>query len=298
MISVKKILPLFLLLICSAMTAQDYVDVVKVYNHYATLGNVEDDAETDVRNLNAELYLPAPIAAGVIGIVGATYENTRLGLNFDGDRSNLIMTRLNMGLQVSHKNRWTGTYVLLPKLAGDFEGLSEQDFQIGGLGLLKKSYSSKFALSYGMYASSERFGATITPLVGIWYKSPNRKFYINSVLPIRTDIFYELSDSFGVGLNVLTSIKSYNLGEFDSSLYVQEESIRAGFFLSYTTPDDFMIRAKVGFDTTDYGVYNDGDTIGPQILTWQVNGDDRNRLNAEFDSSLFFGLDLIYRTNL
>lgn len=294
----KRILLVIAFFAVYTSIAQDYVDVVKVYNHRANLGNVEDDRDTWVSNLNAELYLPVPISSKVIGIVGATYENTRLDLDFGGDRSNLIMTRLNAGIKYNHGNRWTGTYVFLPKLAGDFEGLHSEDFQVGGLALLEKRYSSRFGLKYGVYASSEVHGSTITPLVGIWYKSRNRKFYINGVLPIRAEAKYEFTDSFGVGMHLLTSIKSYNLGEFDSQLYVQEESIRAGLFLAYTTPADIVIRAKVGFDTTDYGLYNAGDTIGPQILTWQPNGDDRNRLNAEFDSNLFYGLDIIFRTNL
>lgn len=62
--------------------------------------------------------------------------------------------------------------------------------------------------------------------------------------------------------------------------------------------DKLILRAKAGLDTTDYGLYNSGDRIGAQILTIQVNGDDRARLNNEFDSSVYFGFDAIYRLNL
>ncbi len=46
------------------------------------------------------------------------------------------------------------------------------------------------------------------------------------------------------------------------------------------------------------GLYEQDDKIGAQILTFQVSGDDRNRLNSEFDSGLFFGGDIIYRLPL
>jgi hypothetical protein len=59
-----------------------------------------------------------------------------------------------------------------------------------------------------------------------------------------------------------------------------------------------ILRGKVGLDTTDYGLYQTGDRVGAQILTFQVSGDDRVRLNNEYDSSIFIGADLIYRLPL
>ncbi len=283
-----------------AAHAQDYLDILKVTHNNATLGNVDDAQETDVSNTLVEGYFPLPLSGKATIIGGFTYENTRLGLQFTDVRSNLIMTRLNVGLKYTHGNNWTGTYVALPKFASDFGDLGSDDFQFGGLALLEKKYNSRYGLKFGTYISSENFGTTITPLVGLWYKSDNRKFYINAVLPIRTDINYSLTDRFSLGGNLITSIKSYNLTDSNyAGQYVQEESIRFALFAAYGFFDDALIlRGKVGFDTTDYGLYNQGDTVGAQILTFQPGGDDRVRLNAEFDSSLFFGFDLIYRVDL
>ena len=58
------------------------------------------------------------------------------------------------------------------------------------------------------------------------------------------------------------------------------------------------MRAKAGLDTTDYGLYQSGDTVGAQVLTVALGGDDRTRLNNEFDSSIFVGFDIIYRLDL
>ena len=296
----KKTLICLLLLISGSYTyAQDYIDLVKVSHNIATLGNVDTDAETDVSNTNAEVYFPVPLTDKAVVIAGFTYENTRLGLGFTDDRTNLIMTRLNLGLKLKHGNNWSGTYVALPKLASDFDDLSGDDFQMGGLALLEKKYSAKYGLKFGAYLSSENFGTTLTPLVGIWYKSKNRKFYVNATLPIRADANYSLTQNLSLGANLLTSVKSYNLAETNSLFYVQEESIRFALFAAYGFFDNnLIVRGKVGFDTTDYGLYNEGDTIGLQVLTFQVGGDDRNRLNSEFASAAFFGLDLILRADL
>ena len=304
----KKIILFFAFLISVSMVnAQDYLDVLKASYHSTTLGNIENDSETEVGNANIEMYFPVPLTGDITMITGFTYENTRLGLDnsteaFNAgfmDRSNLIMTRLNLGVKLDHGNKWSGTYVALPKFASDFNDLGSNDFQMGGLALLEKRYSSKYSLKFGTYISAENFGTTLTPLIGLWYKSKSKKFYINATLPIRADANYSVSDHFSVGANLLTSIKSYNLSQLDSNFYVQEESIRFSAFAAYGFLDDSLIlRGRVGIDTTDYGVYNQGDTVGLQVLTFQVGGDDRTRLNNEFSAAPFVGIDLIYRTGL
>lgn len=296
----RKLLLLSALCIAStSLFGQDYLDILKVTYNGPTLGNVDNDAETEIDNTLVEFYFPVPVSSKASIIAGFTYENTRLGLNFSPARTNLIMTRLNLGVKYDHGNKWSGTYVVLPKLASDFYEGTGENFQMGGLALLEKRYSSKYSLKFGAYVSSENFGTTITPLIGLWYKSKNKKFTVNATLPIRSDATYAITDAFSVGANLVTSIKSYNLSASNSLLYVQEESIRFALFAGYAFMDNTLfVRGKVGLDTTDYGLYAQGDTIGAQLLTFQLGGDDRNRLNSEFDSSMFYGVDLVYRLGL
>lgn len=305
----KIVICLIALLSATAVHAQNYLDALKISHGRTSLGNLENTNETDVSNTIVDLAYPLPISATTVFVGGFTYENTRLGLNnlnrdilgLESERTNLIMTRLTAGIKQTHSNGWTGTYVVLPKFASDFggDGLRSDDFQLGAIALLEKKYTSRYGLKFGTYVSSENFGTTITPIVGLWYKSDSNKFTINAVLPIRADINYELTDKLSVGANLLTSIKSYNLSATNSNFYVQEESIRFALFTSYGFLDNSLIlRLKAGLDTTDYGLYAQGDKVGAQVLTFQLDGDARNRLNAEFDSSVFFGLDLIYRLDL
>jgi hypothetical protein len=113
------------------------------------------------------------------------------------------------------------------------------------------------------------------------------------------DANYALTKNFSVGSDLLTSIKSYNLSEFNSSTYVQEESIRFALYAALGLMDNSMIlRGKIGFDTTDYGVYDSNEKVGAQILTFPLSTDKRNRGNFEFDSSLYVGFDAIYRFDL
>ncbi len=296
----KNIFLLAFILFISILQAQDYLDIAKVSYGNVTLGNVDNDIETDVSNVNAEVYFPVPIASDIVLISGFTYENTRLSLNNSISRTNLIMTRLNVGAKIDHGNKWSGTYVALPKFASDFNGLGANDFQMGGLALLEKKYSSSYSFKFGTYISSENFGTTITPLIGVWYKSKSKKFYINATLPIRADANYSLTDHFSIGANLLSSIKSYHISSPASrGFYVQEESVRFSAFAAYGFLDDSLIvRGRVGLDTTDYGLYAQGDEVGVQILTFQVGGDDRTRLNSEFEAAPFVGVDLIFRIDI
>jgi hypothetical protein len=296
----KKI-KLFMLfgLFTVSVRAQDYLDIFKLSLNNATLGNLDNDYETSVNNLNMEVYYPKKLSEKTVLLTGFTVENTRLNFSEGAERTSLTMTRLNLGMKYQHSEKWSGTYVFLPKIASDFDNIGSNDFQFGGLAVLDYQYNETSKVKFGLYASSENHGSTITPLIGIWHRSKDSKFYINATLPIRMDANYSLSDKFSVGADLLTSIKSYDLDGINSDLYTQEESIRFALYAALGLMDNSIIlRGKVGFDTTDYGVYNSNEKVGAQVLTFPLSTDKRNRLNSEFDSSLYVGFDAIYRFDL
>ena len=287
--------------------SQDYVDIVKFSTNNTSLGNIPEpnqtnankNFETSVNNVNFELYYPKKLSEKLVLLTGLTAENTRLNLSEGANRTSLTMTRLNLGIKYQHSEKWSGTYVLLPKIASDFNAIGSNDFQIGALAVLDYQYSESYKIKFGMYSSTENHGSTLTPLIGLWHRSKNNKFYINATLPIRMDANYALTKNLSVGSDLLTSIKSYNLSEFKSSFYVQEESIRFALYTALGLMDNSLIlRGKVGLNTTDYGMFNANEKVGVQVLTFPLSGDKRNRLNAEFDSSLYVGFDAIYRFDL
>lgn len=298
----KKIILSALLFAGLTVTAQDYLDIARLNIGNTTLSNIEDgdreDFETTITNLNFEFLYPTPIGKKTVLITGLTAESTGLELNANAAGESLIMTRLNLGVKMYHSKKWTGTYMLLPKIASNFDGLGGNDFQFGAIALMEQRLKNRFRLKYGLYSSTEEFGQIITPLLGVYYRTPNNKFYIDAAFPIRMEANYSLSKKFSLGADLRTSIKSYNLNG-DTSAYVQEESIRAAFYAGLgLMKNKFLIRAKLGLDTTDYGLYESGDKVGAQVLTFTLKEDTRTRLNDEFASSLFVGLDLIYRLGL
>jgi hypothetical protein len=281
-------------------SAQNYLDLARLNVSNTSMETLEGDRaihETNITNFNFEFLYPTPINDKTILITGITVENTGLSLTAETSSESLTMTRINLGAKISHSSNWTGTYLLLPKIASNFEDLGGADFQFGAIALLEYRHKNRFRTKYGLYSSSEEFGAIITPLLGIYYRTPNSKFYIDAALPIRMEANYSLTKKLSLGADLRTSIKSYNLGGMDE--YVQEESIRFGFYAGYSMLNDQLIlRAKAGLDTTDYGWYDADQTVGAQVLTIALGGDDRTRKNNEFDSSIFVGFDIIYRLDL
>lgn len=304
----KKII--LLLTFCAGLSvsyAQDYVDIVKLTVNNTTLGPIQEtnqsntnkNFETSVNNVNFELYYPKKLSEKVVLLTGLTAENTRLNLSEGAVRTSLTMTRLNLGIKYQHSEKWSGTYLLLPKIASDFNAIGSNDFQIGALAVLDYQYSEASKIKFGLYSSTENHGSTLTPLIGLWHRSKNNKFYINATLPIRMDANYALTKNLSIGSDLATSIKSYNLSQFKSNFYVQEESIRFALYTALGLMDNSLIlRGKVGLDTTDYGLFNANEKVGVQVLTFPLSGDKRNRRNAEFDSSLYVGFDAIYRFDL
>lgn len=288
-----------LLLIGLQLQAQDYVDIIKLSSNNAQMGNVQDDYKTNVHNQNLQLYYPIRASKSLVVLTGFTLEHTTLHLFNGADRGSLWMTRLNLGIKHQHSERWSGTYLFLPKIASDFKRVDLQDVQFGGLALLDYKISDTWKLKFGIYVSSENHGSTVTPLLGVWHRSKNRKFYINATLPIRMDINYNIIKDFSMGVDLLTSVKSYSVLLNNNDAYVQEESIRIGLYAAYGFLENSLIlRLRGGFDTTEYGLYNSGDEIGAQLLTFPLAGDNRNKLNPDFNGAFYFGGDLIYRFDL
>ena len=123
----KKIkLAMLFALFTASVSAQDYVDIIKLSVNNATLGNIENDYETSVNNLNMEVYYPKKLSDKAVLLTGFTVENTRLNLSPSSDRSSLTMTRFNLGMKYQHSEKWSGTYVFLPKIASDFDNIGSK----------------------------------------------------------------------------------------------------------------------------------------------------------------------------
>ena len=136
----------------------------------------------------------------------------------------------------------TGTYVLLPILASDYKNIGLDDVFLVGIEVWTYKKRKNFNYKFGVYTGNEAFGFYITPLLGIYYTSPDSRFEISALLPGLFDMNFGVSSKTRLGIdykgnsetfkikndNALTTYSENNSLEFSS--YVQNNSFDKTFF--------------------------------------------------------------------
>ena len=283
----------------SLVVAQDYIDLFnlgygKTFNN--SFANTSESTELTI--FDANLTLPIPINDKHTFITGTAFSYSNLQLFPNADYSSLYSSTLKIGLASTFNEKWSSTVVLLPKIASDYKNISGDDFYFGGFAVLKLKKKENLIYRFGIYATSEAFGIFSTPIIGWYYLSPNKRFEMDMSLPIAADINYKLSfatvgvDYYGIG-------RSYNLNQGAlPKQYVDQSSLEfLGYFQFNALENSVLIRAKAGYATSNYEVYEVGDKIDFGLSAFSF-GDNRTQLNPDISGGLLFKLEAIYRFNL
>lgn len=294
----KKIL--FYLLFCpSLVIAQEYIDLFKI-GYGKTFNNsfANTSEKTEVTTFDANLTYPIPINEKHTFITGAAFNYSNLQLFPNTAYTSLYSSTLKIGLASTFNEKWSSTVVLLPKIASDYKNISGDDFYFGGFAILKLKKKENLIYKFGMYVSSEAFGIFSTPIIGLYYLSPSKRFEMDMSLPIAADINYKLSfvtvgiDYYGIG-------RSYKLNQGTlPKQYVDQSSLEfLGYFQFNALENTVLIRAKAGYASSSYEVYEDGDKIDFGLSAFSF-GDNRTQLNPDISGGLLLKLEAIYRFNI
>ena len=204
-------------------------------------------------------------------------------------------------MNVNYSDKWSATYLLLPKLASSFnEEVSRSDFQLGALGLIKKKNES-LSYKFGAYMNGDLFGPFLVPLFGFYYHKNNLEMDI--IIPSYAKINYNLSLTVTTGVNWRATVKSYNLNSYTSpisqgNLYMHHLSNEVGAHLSYEPIKGIIIRAISGLSLgRSFRIYENGDKIDFGLSLFRF-GDNRTQLNTDFENGQFHRLELCYRIYL
>jgi hypothetical protein len=294
----KKIL--FYLLFCpSLVIAQEYIDLFKI-GYGKTFNNsfANTSENTEVTTFDANLTYPIPIDEKHTFITGAAFNYSNLQLFPNTSYSSLYSSTLKIGLASTFNEKWSSSVVLLPKIASDYKNISGADFYFGGFAVLKLKKKENLIYRFGIYATSEAFGLFSTPILGWYYLSPNNKFEMDMSLPIAADINYKLSFA-TVGIDYYGIGRSYKLNQGTlPKQYVDQSSLEfLGYFQFNALENTVLIRAKAGYATSSYEVYEDGDKIDLGLSAFSF-GDNRTQLNPDISGGLLLKLEAIYRFNI
>lgn len=280
--------------------AQKYVDIAKFYYSTTPLNHFENsDSSTRIKELGVDLTIPIVINPTDALLTGLIYERIETKLFEAGPVENISVVGVRAGLSRKHSDSWSGTYILIPKLASDFEDITRRDFQIGVIGLMKYTKRDNLQYRIGMYYNSELFGPFCVPLFGLYYLSPSKKLEVNLTLPFLADVNYKLHDRLNIGVNFFGQVRSYHLTHISSSQeeggYVVKTTNDLYGYLKFNLSKGLSLQTRVGYSLgRSYRVYDENDKVTFGSVLIRV-GDDRQQLNTDFSNGFVFQATLLYR---
>ncbi len=178
---IKKLIFISLLFLSQFSNAQKYVDLFSInYGKSAVTSYENGSQSTTITNIDIDFTLPIKLDEKNAIITGIDFSNNILQLFPDASYNNLYLTRIKTGINIIHSEHWSGTYIFLPKISSDYINVSMEDFYIGGLVVLKYRKRNNLSYKFGLYAGNEAFGLFISPVIGLYYLSPNSSFEISA----------------------------------------------------------------------------------------------------------------------
>ncbi len=304
----KYIFVLLCMLSYGSGYAQNYIDIVHTeytntpQNEFEGQSNSSDSSSSELEKIHVNLTVPIPLKNENTLITGIVYD--RINTLFSANSNSIPVSSviLKTGINVTYSEKWSATYMLLPKLASSFEDkTTRSDFQLGGLGLAKKKKNDFLSYKFGAYFNGDLFGPFLVPLFGFYYKKDN--WELDIIIPSYAKINYNLSSKVTTGINWRATVKSYHLNNSSittrqNSSYMHHLSNEIGAHLSYEPIKGVIIRALSGVSLgRSFRVYEKGDKIDFGLSLFRF-GDDRKQLNTDFENGQFHRLELCYRVYL
>jgi len=291
------------LMVSNGLQAQDFVDVARVHYAGTPINNFEDGSSgSRLGEVGLDLTVPIVLNDRISVLTGGIYEGIKTQLYPNGEREMLQSFTLKAGINWKHNDKWSGTYVILPKVASDFkEPLTKQDFQIGGIALLKYNHSVNLKYKFGIYGNTELFGPWVVPIVGFYYLSPAKKFEMNFTLPLNADMNYKLSPIFHAGMNFFGLVRSYHLNEVVEGQpvngYLARSTNELFAYLRLNAGKSSIIQLKIGTSLgRSYRVYYEDDKVALGLPLAYFK-DNRQPTNMDFQDGLIGQVVYIYRVS-
>lgn len=290
---------LFYISYAQALMAQDYVDLVRVNYSNTSQNNFKNNvSSTRVQEYGIEATVPVAINGNTNFLTGFIYEAIKTKLDFDQNEQNFSSITLKLGFNKTHSENWSGTYMLLPKIASDFQKITKKAFQVGGVALLKYKKNDQLSYKAGLYANAELFGPWVVPLFGLYYQSANKKLEANVTLPLLADMNYALHKSAALGINFFGQVRTYHLISVlgtGNSGYVTRSTNELFAYLKLNLTKGLIIQTKFGHSLgRNYRVYNEGDKVSFG-LPLHYFGDNRQQLNTDFKDGWLYQFVVLYR---
>lgn len=283
--------------------AQDYVDLVRFKYDNTPLNQFDSStASTRVQEITLDATLPIVLKNGNAFVTGFDLQSLSTKVNPTiPDLTSVYTILLKLGMNIKHSEKWSGTYMFLPKLSSDLKSIAAQDFQYGAYLLMKFKKTNHLNYQFGMYYNSELFGPFFVPLLGLYYLSPSNKLEINATLPVWADINYRFNDWFRVGMNFSAFVRSFYINEpqfVESGEYLVKSTNEPMIYLQFEPIKSLIIQTKLGYSIgRQYAIYDESDKVTFGLSAFRFGGNQR-QLNSDFEDGMIFEARLLYRFHI
>jgi len=280
--------------------AQNYLDMMQVFYSNTPLNQFDSSLnKTRVQDFTFNSTVPIKLNDRTAIITGLDVEWMYAALTPSGDNGSVTGILLKAGINQQLNDKWTSSFVVLPRLASDFKGsLGSNDFQLGGLMMFKYAKRPTFKYKLGFYYNSELFGPFCTPIVGLYYKSPNDKYELDLSLPLMGDMNYRMSPKTFAGLRFQAFVRTYNLHAPYYNMrgeYLAKTSNEIYTYAGFEPVKGLLLKANIGYSIArNYRLYNIDDKVAWGLSAFRF-GDDRKQLNSDFADGLLFRVDCVFR---
>ena len=279
---------------------QNYIDLFKADYAISSPSSYDSSsAEVNLREVNVDLTLPVVINDRSTFLTGINYEMTRGSFNPFRKKEMVTGLTLKLGANIKHSERWSGTYMLLPKLSSDLKRIGAEDVQIGGVALMKYKVSNHLNYKFGLYANNELFSPFLVPILGFYYLNPSEKFEAKVLLPLSVDLNYALTENARIGFNFKGQVRTYNLNEplfNENDRYLARSTNDLYTYFQYSLDNGINFQLAAGRSVgRSYRIYNERVDFAMPLVYF---GSKRDQLNADFSDSWLLKFTAIYRLKL
>ena len=244
--------------------SQNYLDLVNLsYTNTPNNTFENSDSKTTIEEFALELNFPIKLNDKTVLLTSFYGNKTNLQLDFNTLNESLNVIGLGLGINKTFNEKWSGTFIVFPKLAADKLSFSGDNMQLGFLALIT-----------------------------------NKKFEANLNLPIIADANYKIGDRTWIGMKFDGLGTTYNLKNqsyTNTGAYVSKVSNELVSYFRFQMSKSIYLNTKIGYAISrNYEVYEINDKIDWALASIYF-GDNRTQLNNRFKDGAIFKIELLYR---
>ena len=184
--------------------------------------------------------------------------------------------------------------LIAPRLMSDFRNINGTHFQLGGIAMYEKIFSTKLTMGFGAMYNQECFGPYLVPLINLNWKI-SEHWSITGLLPVYAKINYIINDWVTVGFSHFGLTTSYRLGDANyEGDYIERKSIDEALFGRFRIAKNIYIEARFGYSLgRSYKQFAEDQKVDFSIPLVSF-GDDRVQENVSFHDGWIAVVRLVY----